>query len=573
VSNYYQDNADILFYLQHMDLEQVVRLKEEDFADHGFFAHAPQDVPDALDNYHRVLDIVGHIAGDYVAPRAADVDREGASFRNGQVYYAQGTKESLQRLAQADLMGFTLPRQYGGINMPKTVYSMAIEMISRGDASLMNLFGLQEIADTICKFGSEEQKKRYLPRFCSGETSGAMALTEPDAGSDLQSITLRADQKENGQWLLNGVKRFITNGCADVSLVMARSEPSISGGRGISLFIYERDEHMRIRRIEDKLGIHGSPTCELQFQDAPAELLGQRKKGLVKYTISLMNGARLGVAAQAIGIAEAAWREASEYARQRSQFGRPIGRFHPVSEMLADMQVSIQAGRSLLYETSRMVDIKEGLEDLGVRDPEQAKGHKETMKRYTRYSNLFTPLVKAYTSEVVNDICDMAIQVHAGTGYTKDFPVERLYRDARITNIYEGTTQLQVVAAMGGIMTGVVFDWMDHIEQSADLAALPGQLGMARQCRKALQDVVGHLKERGDLDFQEFHARRVMDMAAESSMAYLLTRDAVYSDSKRIVADLFLARAVKKVQAWKETILDQNQAWFEQVFALWEQTL
>ncbi|MFO7800904.1 MAG: acyl-CoA dehydrogenase family protein [Desulfovermiculus sp.] len=573
MSNYYQDNADISFYLQHMDLEQVVRLKEEDFADHGVFAHAPQDVPDALDNYHRVLDIVGHIAGDYVAPRAEDVDREGASFRNGQVHYAQGTRESLQRLAQADLMGFTLPRRYGGINVPKTVYSMAIEMISRADASLMNLFGLQEIADTICKFGSEEQKERYLPRFCSGETSGAMALTEPDAGSDLQSISLRADQMENGQWVLNGVKRFITNGCADVSLVMARSEQGITGGRGISLFIYERDEHMRIRRIENKLGIHGSPTCELQFQDAPAELLGQRKKGLVKYTMSLMNGARLGVAAQAVGIAEAAWREASEYARQRSQFGRPIGRFHPVAEMLADMQVSIQAGRSLLYETSRMVDIKEGLEDLGVRDPEQAKGYRETMKRYTRYSNLFTPLVKAYTSEVVNDICDMAIQVHAGTGYTKDFPVERLYRDARITNIYEGTTQLQVVAAMGSIMTGVVFDWMDYIEQSADLSSVPGQLGMARQCREALQDVVGYLKERGDYSFQEFHARRVVDMAAESSMAYLLTRDAVYSESKRIVADLFLSRAVKKVQAWKETIMDQNQVWFEQASALWEQTL
>jgi alkylation response protein AidB-like acyl-CoA dehydrogenase len=397
-----------------------------------------------------------------------------------------------------------------------------------------------------------------------------MALTEPDAGSDLQSITLRADQRDDGQWVLNGVKRFITNGCADVSLVMARSETGISGGRGVSLFIYERDEHMRIRRIEDKLGIHGSPTCELQFQDAPAELLGQRKKGLVKYTMSLMNGARLGVAAQAVGIAEAAWREAREYARQRVQFGQAINRFQPVSEMLADMQVSIQAGRSLLYETSRMVDIKEGLEELAERDSEQAKAHKETLKRYTRYSALFTPLVKAYTSEAVNDICDMALQIHAGTGYTKDFPVERLYRDARITNIYEGTTQLQVVAAMGGITTGTIFDWMDKVEQGKDFSSLPRQIEMTRQCRKALQDVVERIKERGDSRFQEFHARRVVDMAAECSMAYLVTRDALYSDSKKVLADLFLSRAVQRVMNWRDMVLNQDQVWFDQARSLVE---
>ena len=570
MSNFYHDNPDIMFHLQNMDLEQVIRLKEQEFAEHGVYAHAPRDVHDALDNYHLVLDIVGGIAGDFVAPRADEVDREGARFFNGQVQYAQGTKQSLERLAQADVMGFTLPRQYGGINMPKTIYSMAIEMISRADASLMNLFGLQEIADTICKFGSSEQKERFLPRFCSGETSGAMALTEPDAGSDLQSITLRADQRDDGQWVLNGVKRFITNGCADVSLVMARSEPGISGGRGVSLFIYERDEHMRIRRIEDKLGIHGSPTCELQFQDAPAELLGQRKKGLVKYTMSLMNGARLGVAAQAVGIAEAAWREAREYARQRVQFGQAINRFQPVSEMLADMQVSIQAGRSLLYETSRMVDIKEGLEELAERDSEQAKAHKETLKRYTRYSALFTPLVKAYTSEAVNDICDMALQIHAGTGYTKDFPVERLYRDARITNIYEGTTQLQVVAAMGGITTGTIFDWMDKVEQGKDFSSLPRQIEMTRQCRKALQDVVERIKERGDSRFQEFHARRVVDMAAECSMAYLVTRDALYSDSKKVLADLFLSRAVQRVMTWRDMVLNQDQVWFDQARSLVE---
>ncbi|WP_027370036.1 acyl-CoA dehydrogenase family protein [Desulfovermiculus halophilus] len=568
MSNFYLDNPDILHHLQHMDLEQVIRLKEQDFAQHGVYAHAPQDLPDALDNYHRVLEIVGQIAGDFVAPRADAVDREGARFEDGAVHYAQGTKEALERLAQADLMGFTLPREYGGINMPKTVYSMAIEMISRADASLMNLFGLQEIADTICKFGSREQKERYLPRFCSGETSGAMALTEPDAGSDLQSISLRADQNEDGGWVLNGVKRFITNGCADVSLVMARSEPGISGGRGVSLFIYERDEHMRIRRIEDKLGIHGSPTCELQFQDAPAELLGERKKGLVKYTMSLMNGARLGVAAQAVGVAEAALREAKGYARQRVQFGQSIDRFLPVTEMLAEMQVSIQAGRSLLYETSRLVDIKEGLEELAERDPEQAKSRKDALKRYTRYSALFTPLVKAYTSEVVNDICDMAIQIHGGTGYTKDFPVERLYRDARITNIYEGTTQLQVVAAIGGIMTGTFFDWLDVLEQDTDLSSLPAQLEGARECRKACEAAVAQIKERADSRFQEFHARRLVDMAAETGMAYLLVRDALHLDHKRDAAELFVSRAVRRVHSRREAICAQNQVWFDKAQTL-----
>ena len=337
MANYFTDNADIRFHLRTMDLAPIIALREDGFAEKDVYAEAPVDAEDALDNYRRVLEIVGEIAGAFVAPRARGVDAEGARFEDGRVTYARGTAEALQRLKMADLMGFTLPRRYGGLNMPKTIYSMAIEMISRADASLMNLFGLQEIADTINKFGSEDQKARLLPRFSSGDVTGAMALTEPDAGSDLQSVMLKADPDEDGTWRLNGVKRFITNGCADVSLVMARSEPGSSGGRGISLFIYERDESLRIRRIEHKLGIHGSPTCELQFTNARAELLGQRKMGLVKYTLSLMNGARLGVAAQALGIAEAAWRESARYAKDRIQFKKPIRSFAAVTEMLTNM--------------------------------------------------------------------------------------------------------------------------------------------------------------------------------------------------------------------------------------------
>ncbi|MFW6314325.1 MAG: acyl-CoA dehydrogenase family protein, partial [Desulfohalobiaceae bacterium] len=457
MTNYYLDNKDILFHLQHMDLSRVVSLKEDDFAEKEEFAHAPQDLDDALDNYQRVLEIVGDIAGEYIAPRAREVDRQGARLEGGEVYYAPGTRQALDRLAQADLMGFTLPRRFGGINMPKTVYSMAIEIISRADAALMNLFGLQEIADTINKFGSEEQKKKYLPKFAAGKTSGAMALTEPDAGSDLQSIMLRAKQGSDGYWYLNGVKRFITNGCADVSLVLARSEPGSTGGRGLTLFLYEREQGLKIRRIEEKLGIHGSPTCELQFNNARAELLGRRKMGLVRYTLSLMNGARLGVAAQALGIAEAAYREADSYASHRQQFRRSIRDFAAVSEMLTLMRVRIEAARSLLYETSRIVDVAEGLEARLENQPEKKGELKEELRRYTKYASLFTPLVKIYATELANQVCYDAIQVHGGTGYTREFDVERFYRDARITNIYEGTTQLQVVAAIGGVITGEVF--------------------------------------------------------------------------------------------------------------------
>jgi hypothetical protein len=541
-----------------MDLTRVVRLKEDDFVQSGEHAYAPRDHEDALDNYWRVLEVVGDISAQFIAPRAREVDRQGASFKDGEVRYAQGTQEALDRLAKADLMGFTLPRQYGGINFPKTIYSMAIEIISRADASLMNLFGLQEIADTIAKFGSEEQKQKYLPKFCSGETSGAMALTEPDAGSDLQSIALRADLEQDGTWRLNGVKRFITNGCADVSLVMARSEPKVSGGRGISLFIYERDRNMKIRRIEKKLGIHGSPTCELQFNNAPAELLGKRKMGLVKYTMSLMNGARLGVAAQAVGIAEAAYREAYAYARERTQFKKPILEFAAVYEMLTDMRVSIEAGRSLLYETSKVVDIKEGLEDKIERHPELKDDLKEDLKRYTRWASLLTPLVKGFTSEMVNKVCYDAIQVHGGTGYTTDFNVERYYRDARITNIYEGTTQLQVIAAIGGVMTGVVTDILNVVEDSHDFEPVRDLFAQAQTFRAWLEETVAHVKAKNDAAFQEFHARRIVDMAADTIMCYLTCVDGLHSGRKKDVARAFISMVRPRLRSGHEAVMSDE---------------
>lgn len=563
MANFFQDTPDIGFYINSLDLTRVIGLKEDQFNDYGTHADAPKDVEDAVDNYNRVLHIVGEIAGEFVAPRAESVDAEGARFVDGEVQYAKGTSEAIMRMQQSDLMGFTLPRKYGGLNMPKTVYSAAIEMISRADASLMNIFGLQEISDTIAKFGSQDQKERFLPRFCSGEVMGSMALTEPDAGSDLQAVMLKAEQDEDGQWKLDGVKRFITNGCADISLVMARSEKGTTGGRGISLYIYERDRHMKIRRIEHKLGINGSPTCELQFNDAPAELLGRRKMGLIKYTMALMNGARLGVAAQAVGIAEAAYREATTYSSSRIQFKKKIREFSAVYEMLTDMKVNIEGARTLLYETSKIVDIKEGLEEKAEAHPESAADIKEDIKRYTRYAALYTPMVKGWAAEMSNKVCYDAIQIHGGVGFTKEFPVERLYRDARITNIYEGTTQLQVVAAIGGIMGGLVSECVNAYESDFDLAQTGDLLKHAQTMKDRLEGAIAHVKNRGDKLFQEYHSARLVEMGADIMISYLLLRDALSSDRKKKVAGLYISKAKLRTKTTYDFITSDDAVLLE----------
>ncbi|WP_461833442.1 acyl-CoA dehydrogenase family protein, partial [Desulfothermus sp.] len=459
--NFYKDNKDILFLLDNIDISKIILLREKDFTEKDIYEYAPSNVEDAMENYKIALDILGDICGNVVAPMAKDVDIEGARFENGEVHYANGTKEALQRLTQADFMGFTIPRKYGGLNFPKTIYSLAIEMVSRADASLMNLFGLQEISETIYRFGTEGQRKKYLPKFCSGEYTGAMALTEPDAGSDLQAVSLKATLGNDGRWYLDGVKRFITNGCADIILVLARSEPNIKGARGLSLFIYKRDEHIKIRRIEEKLGIHGSPTCEIMFTHAPAELLGERKLGLVKYTFSLMNGARLAVATQGVGIAEAAYRMAYDYASSRKQFGSSIIEFPQVYEMLINMKVDIEAARRLVYFTSNIVDLKESFEERLANSGD--KTLKKEFKQYSRYASFLTPMSKIFATEMANRVAYDALQIHGGVGYTRDFEVERLYRDARITNIYEGTTQLQVHAAIGGVITGGVMNLTDEL--------------------------------------------------------------------------------------------------------------
>lgn len=553
--NFYTDNPDLLHHLRTLDLKRVIDLREDGFTEVAQYPEAPKDQADAVDNYHRVMEIVGDIAGNFIAPRAPEVDRVGAHCENGVVTLAPGTQEALDRLAKADLMGFTMPRRYGGLNLPKTLYSMAVEVVSRADASLMNLFGLQDIAETILHFGSEDQRRRFLPRFSSGEVSGAMDLTEPDAGSDLQAVMLRATEDAQGVWRLNGVKRFITNGCARIHLVLARSEEGSTSGTGLSLFIYEREPNLRIRRIEEKLGIHGSPTCELQFRNSPCELLGRRKYGLIRYTMSLMNGARLGIAAQSLGIAEAAYREALGYARDREQFKRPIDQFLAIREMLSDMRVNLAACRTLVLETSRMVDIKEGLEEKIEHHPERKADLDGDLKRYTKLVGLFTPLAKAYGAELANRITYDAIQIHGGVGFTREFNVERHYRDARITSIYEGTTQLQVVAAIGGVTGGVLTEWLTEIEEDNDFTAVAEAFATAKGIRACIEDSLAALKGRSDFAACiEYHARRLVDMAADCANAYLLCKGGIAHEARRQTAWIYARKALARAKGSLEYI-------------------
>ena len=302
MANFYNDNPDLKHHLSHPLMEKIVELKERQYADAEAYDYAPMNFDDAMDNYDKVLEIVGEISGDIIAENAENVDHQGPRVENNRVIYADGTAQNLEVCRKAGLMGMSMPRRYGGLNFPITPYIMAADIVSRADAGFENLWGLQDCAETIYEFADEDQKQRYITRVCQGETM-SMDLTEPDAGSDLQSVMLKATQKEDGSWVLNGVKRFITNGDSDIHLVLARSEEGTKDGRGLSMFIYDkRNGGVNVRRIENKMGIKGSPTCELVYKDAPAELCGSRRLGLIKYVMALMNGARLGIAAQSFGI-------------------------------------------------------------------------------------------------------------------------------------------------------------------------------------------------------------------------------------------------------------------------------
>jgi alkylation response protein AidB-like acyl-CoA dehydrogenase len=526
VANFYRDNSDIQFLLRHIDAGKLAAICEENFRFAGDFDYAPANADEAVQNYNMVLDSLGELSADFIAPRAEEVDREGNILNeDGSVTYSKGIRESIEKLTQAEVMGFTLPYRFGGLNFPNLIYSMAIEIVSRADASLMNIFGLQGIAETINAFASEEIKQKYLYDFAAGKLTGAMVLTEPDAGSDLQAVKLRAFQDQNGQWYLHGVKRFITNGCGDVLLVLARSEPDRAGGLGLSLFVCDRGPTVHIRRLEDKLGIHGSPTCEIFFDNTPCRLIGERQRGLVTYVMSLMNGARIGIAAQSVGIAEAAFRVARDYAVTRHQFGVAIEKLPAVRDMLLDTKTAIEAGRALLYETSRVVDIDIGftkrLELNPPEDKDQARQLKEDSRKYKRYAGMLTPMSKYYCSEMCNRVAYDSIQVLGGSGYMRDYPVERHARDARITTIYEGTSQLQIVAAVRGVCSGSAGKFITELAEQNYDDRLKDLLEKLSKGTEQLKEAIAFVKEQGT-EYMDLYGRALVDIAIDLINGYLL---------------------------------------------------
>ena len=542
MANFYTDNKALQYHLRHPLMKQIVALRERDYTQSEKFDYAPLDFEDAMDSYERVLDIIGEVCGDIIAPNAKDVDLEGPHHENGRVSYAKGTEENLKALNQAGLMGITLPRQYGGLNMSVIPYIMAADMVSRADAGFVNVWGLQDCAETINEFASEDQKERFLPRTCKGETL-AMDLTEPDAGSDLQSVMLKATQDEDGTWRLNGVKRFITNGDGDISLVLARSEEGTRDGRGLSMFIYDkRDGGMTVRRIEDKMGIHGSPTCELVFKNAKAELCGDRKLGLIKYVMSLMNGARLGIAAQSVGVSEAAYQEAIAYARSREQFGTAIINFPAVSEMIANIKAKLDASRTLLYECTRFVDMYKSLEAIS-RERTLAPEERKTMKAYNRLADAFTPLAKGMTSEFCNQNAYDCVQVHGGSGFMRDYACERIYRDARIISIYEGTTQLQVVAAIRHVTTGTYLNQIKEYAAREYSEAVAPMKAKLEAMTAMYEETFAKVQAVEDPEYITFHARRLVEMLGHIIMGYLLIGDAsnepdLFMDSAKVYVNM-----------------------------------
>ena len=525
MANYYTDHPEIEFHLNHPLMKRVVDLKERNYAEKDQFEDAPVNYEDAIENYKRLLDITGDVAANIIEPNSEDVDLEGPHLENGRMIYASKTFENLDATRKAGLWGLSMPRRYGGLNLPNAIFSMASEIIAAADAGFQNIWSLQSCIDTLYEFGSEEQRQKYIPRICAGETM-SMDLTEPDAGSDLQRVMLKATQAEDGTWRLNGVKRFITNGDSDIHLVLARSEEGTKDGRGLSMFIYDkRDGGVTVRHIEHKLGIHGSPTCELVYKNAKAELCGNTRLGLIKYVMALMNGARLGIAAQSVGVEQEAYNEGLAYAKERAQFGEKIINFPAVYDMLSRMKAKLDAGRSLLYCCARYVDIYKALEDI-ARDTKLTPEERQEMKKYTRLADAFTPLAKGMNSEYANQNAYDAISIHGGSGFIMEYKCQRLFRDARIFSIYEGTTQLQVVAAIRYITNGTYLSIIKEMlenEVSDDLKPLKERVAKLVDLYEA---AINKVKEANDQAVHDFLARRLYNMTGDIVMSLLILDDA-----------------------------------------------
>ena len=553
MANFYNDNPDLRHHLNHPVMRKIVELKERNYTEAEKFDYAPLDYEDAMDNYERVLDVVGDLCGNVIAENAESVDHQGASCANGHAYYADATHRNLEVCRQAGLMGMAMPRRFGGLNFPITPYIMAADIVSRADTGFENLWGLQDCAETLYEFGDDDQRARFIPRVCAGETM-SMDLTEPDAGSDLQSVMLKATQKEDGTWVLNGVKRFITNGDADIHLVLARSEEGTKDGRGLSMFIYDkRNGGVTVRRIENKMGIKGSPTCELVYKNAPAELCGSRRMGLIKYVMALMNGARLGIAAQSVGVSELAYREALAYARDRKQFGKAIIEFPAVAEMIAVIKAKLDASRSLLYECARYVDLYKAYDDI-ARERKLTPEERQECKAYNKLADALTPLAKGMSSEYCNQNAYDCIQVHGGSGFMKDYACERLYRDARITSIYEGTTQLQVVAAIRHVTTGTYRSLIESYaarDVKPELQAVKDRLAtLVEKYEVAVAAVTGV----DNAQYADLMARRLVEMAGNLVMSYLLLDDANRNDTFTKSLQVYVNLAAAEVTRHAEFI-------------------
>lgn len=551
MANYYTDHPEIEFHLNHPLMKRVVDLKERNYVEKDQFEDAPVNYEDAIENYKRLLDITGDVAANIIEPNSEDVDLEGPHLENGRMIYASKTFENLDATRKAGLWGLSMPRRYGGLNLPNAIFSMASEIIAAADAGFQNIWSLQSCIDTLYEFGSEEQRQKYIPRICAGETM-SMDLTEPDAGSDLQRVMLKATQDEDGTWRLNGVKRFITNGDSDIHLVLARSEEGTKDGRGLSMFIYDkRDGGVTVRHIEHKLGIHGSPTCELVYKNAKAELCGNTRLGLIKYVMALMNGARLGIAAQSVGVEQEAYNEGLAYAKERAQFGEKIINFPAVYDMLSRMKAKLDAGRSLLYCCARYVDIYKALEDI-ARDTKLTPEERQEMKKYTRLADAFTPLAKGMNSEYANQNAYDAISIHGGSGFIMEYKCQRLFRDARIFSIYEGTTQLQVVAAIRYITNGTylsIIKEMLESEVSDDLKALKERVAKLVDLYEA---AINKVKEANDQAVHDFLARRLYNMTGDIVMSLLILDDATKAP------ELFAKSANVYVRMAEEEVLGHS---------------
>ena len=574
MANYYTDHPEIAFHLNHPLMKRIVELKERNYADAATHADAPVNYEDAIENYKRILDITGDITANIIAPNSEAVDQEGPHLIDNRMHYASKTLENIQATRQAGLWGVSMPRQYGGLNLPNVVFSMLSELIAAADAGFQNIWSLQSCIDTLYEFGNDDQRQRYIPRICAGETM-SMDLTEPDAGSDLQRVMLKAtfDEKENC-WRLNGVKRFITNGDSDIHLVLARSEEGTRDGRGLSMFIYDkRNGGVDVRHIEHKLGIHGSPTCELVYKNAKAELCGNVRMGLIKYVMALMNGARLGIAAQSVGLEQEAYNEGLAYAKDRAQFGKKIVNFPAVYDMLSRMKAKLDAGRSLLYQTARYVDIYKALEDI-ARDQKLTPEERQEMKKYNRLADAFTPLSKGINSEYANQTAYDSISIHGGSGFIMEYKCQRLYRDARIFSIYEGTTQLQVVAAVRYITNGTYLSIMkEMLEGELSCDCMKGLRDRVAKLVQLYEEAVEKVNASENQDVHDFLARRLYNMTADIIGSLLLIEDASKApDLFKKSAHVFVRMAEEEVIGHAAYIKAFNPEDLEQFKAVEEET-